>query len=553
MATDDKPTATVLRIKVRHADVDVFVERFASQVTRSGVFIPTRAPKPIGTEIRFEIRTADDRPVLVGQGKVRLTRPHDPAHPRVVAGMAVELQRVGRDSRDVLLRMLEIRKRRGLVDGPEGMPLPGDPEHEERDEVTVARAPRPRPTSAQPEPARPRAASVAPPVVAVVEPSPPVARAPAPPPEAEVAAPPIAPSPPVASAPALTPLVARVRAVLDLSTIPAPPPAPDLDLDDWPEASQPLDEVLVRARALLELGGADLDLEALAAPVAIDAAEISAAAEVALGRPLRSGRSAVAESPLPAPAAPPPVETPSAPPPVETPSAPPDVDAVAAAEPSHDPIVDGAAEAPTADRARGEPAPVAASPTPDAEAAARARAARAQRERARREANDRALRERQERIQRELAAREQAERARAARPAADPLADLDLDSDAETFDREVTRRVPMPTGRRPAVRVPERGAAPERDTTRRVDAATLAAEALDAADLRSSLAAGATPADLEFLERLSLEAAAPPRTAATVRRIPPRTSPPRPAPGPPPPTEPAIDDDSIDISIDFDD
>ena len=125
MADEGKPTATVLRIKVRHADLDAFVERFASQVTRLGVFIPTRTPKPIGTEVRFEIRTADDKPALIGQGKVKLVRAHDAAHPRVVAGMAVELQRVGRDSRDVLVRMLEVRKRRGFVDGPAGMPMPG--------------------------------------------------------------------------------------------------------------------------------------------------------------------------------------------------------------------------------------------------------------------------------------------------------------------------------------------------------------------------------------------------------------------------------------------
>ena len=145
MAADEgKPTATVLRIKVRHADLDAFVERFASQVTRLGVFIPTRTPKPIGTEVRFEIRTADDKPALIGQGKVKLVRAHDPAHPRVVAGMAVELQRVGRDSRDVLVRMLEVRKRRGFVDGPAGMPMPGEPEHDEAREHSAPQWPQAR-------------------------------------------------------------------------------------------------------------------------------------------------------------------------------------------------------------------------------------------------------------------------------------------------------------------------------------------------------------------------------------------------------------------------
>ncbi len=532
MASDDgKPTATVLRIKVRHPDVDSFVDRFASQVTRSGVFIPTRTPKPVGTEVRFEIRTADDRPVLVGQGKVRLVRPHDPQHPRVVAGMAVELQRVGKDSREVLLRMLEVRKRRGLVDGPGGMPLPGEPEHDDKDDVTVARPPRPRAPTVVPD-------------------------------DAADAVPLAPPAPPPPTAPLLAPLAPRPRPSLDVSALAAPPP-PDDELEAWPEASRPLDEVLARARALLaDSGEIDRELEALAQPTApLDRAAAAAAVAAALGRAPRA----------PSPAAPPLRAAPALPPPIAGPVDDATGDATfdaptavaplpPAVPPPPAPPVESPAAPPTEDPALARAAAEAAAQA--AEDAARARAARAQRERAKREANDRALRERNERIQRELAAR-----ARARPPAADPLADLDLDGPADAGDREVTRKVPLPPARRAAVRVPEppprdaraREPAATRETTRRVDAATLAAEALGAADLRSSLAAGATAADLEFLERLSLESSAPPpRTAATVRRIPPRTSPPPPAPAAPaaPPAAPGPandDDDDLDISIEFDD
>ncbi|MBE7454781.1 MAG: TIGR02266 family protein, partial [Kofleriaceae bacterium] len=133
MASDDaRRPPTALRIKVRHADLDTFVERFAPNVARSGIFIPTRQPKPVGEEIRFEIRLATDQAVLVGQGIVRWSREVDPDRPRAPVGMGVELQRVSRESREVLLRMLEARRRRGLADPPGGLPQPPDDGGDER-------------------------------------------------------------------------------------------------------------------------------------------------------------------------------------------------------------------------------------------------------------------------------------------------------------------------------------------------------------------------------------------------------------------------------------
>ncbi|MBL8627041.1 MAG: hypothetical protein JNK64_37475 [Myxococcales bacterium] len=577
MAADEgKPTATVLRIKVRHADLDAFVERFASQITRLGVFIPTRTPKPIGTEVRFEIRTADDKPALIGQGKVKLVRAHDPAHPRVVAGMAVELQRVGRDSRDVLVRMLEVRKRRGLVDGPAGMPMPGEPEHDEAREHS---APHPMPRAATPAP-------IAAPVAAPVDVAEPrdevtVARAPrprpptaAPPPEAEplAIAPPPAPPP---AAPDLAPRVARIRPALDLSAVTAAAPPAHDDLEDWPEARRPLAEVVARARALV---GDDLDAEladAAAPTPVIDLASARIAATAALGRPMRVAGARERSAPLPMPAAlvetgglavaraadvaavelaaPAPIVAPAVTPPpafddattIDVPIA-----AAAAALAASPPAA--AVEPPTAvDVAPFVPAPSAeaialeaALAAEAAESAGRARAARAQRERAKREANDRALRDRNARIQRELAERER--RARPPTGAPDPLAALDLD-EAAPSDREATRKVDL--------------AKVTAEATRRVDAATLAAEALGAADLRSSLAAD--DPDLRFLEQLALdEGPAPARRRAphTVPRTTPPTRPPPPAPPPPGPPPPSArvdvdlaDDDSVEISIDVDD
>src|SRR5262245_41324460 len=100
----------VLRIKLRYDDLDAMVQRFASNVGKSGLFLPTKSTQPIGTEVKFELRLANDTPVLVGMGRVKHVRNPDPDNPRAAFGMGLELMRVSREGREVILRMLERRR-----------------------------------------------------------------------------------------------------------------------------------------------------------------------------------------------------------------------------------------------------------------------------------------------------------------------------------------------------------------------------------------------------------------------------------------------------------
>src|SRR6185312_13585016 len=135
MAPDDKGGArpagpVVLRIKLRYDDLDAMVQRFAPNVGKSGLFLPTKSIQPIGTEIKFELRLANDTPVLVGLGKVKAVRAQDPANPRASFGMAIELMRVTREGREVIIRMIERRRVLGL---PEvAIPMPEDVEQARR-------------------------------------------------------------------------------------------------------------------------------------------------------------------------------------------------------------------------------------------------------------------------------------------------------------------------------------------------------------------------------------------------------------------------------------
>ena len=141
MAADDSsgpraPGPIVLRIKLRYDDVEVMVQRFAANVGKSGLFLPTRSLQPIGSEIKFELRLSDDTPVLVGLGRVKAAKPPDPQHARAAFGMAVELMRVTPQSRALILRMLERRRETGL---PElGLPTAADIDAARRAEAIEA-------------------------------------------------------------------------------------------------------------------------------------------------------------------------------------------------------------------------------------------------------------------------------------------------------------------------------------------------------------------------------------------------------------------------------
>src|SRR5690606_19736615 len=100
MTAEDKRAASrvpvVLRIKLRYADVDTFISKFAINVGRGGMFISSRTPKPAGTRLKFELRLADDSAVIVGIGEVRWIREFDPEHPRRPHGMGIRFEKLSR-------------------------------------------------------------------------------------------------------------------------------------------------------------------------------------------------------------------------------------------------------------------------------------------------------------------------------------------------------------------------------------------------------------------------------------------------------------------------
>jgi uncharacterized protein (TIGR02266 family) len=106
-----------MRIRLKYADVATFVERFASHVSRSGIFIASRVPKPVGTVIRFEFLLADGKTKLIkGEGTVSWVREFDGENPLGPHGMGLRFARLDPDSRQMVDRIVAFKRARGVRD-----------------------------------------------------------------------------------------------------------------------------------------------------------------------------------------------------------------------------------------------------------------------------------------------------------------------------------------------------------------------------------------------------------------------------------------------------
>lgn len=112
----ERRAPVVLRIKLRYQSVDNFIEKFATNISRGGMFISSRKPKPPGSEVRFELRLADDSAIIAGKGIVRWIRDFDPENPRRMHGMGIEFTEVDERSSELLDRIVAHKRHLGLPD-----------------------------------------------------------------------------------------------------------------------------------------------------------------------------------------------------------------------------------------------------------------------------------------------------------------------------------------------------------------------------------------------------------------------------------------------------
>jgi uncharacterized protein (TIGR02266 family) len=107
-----------LRIKFRSANLDQFIERYAVDVSRGGIFIRTREPLPVGTQMRFDFQLQDATPLLAGEGTIVWIRENDPSRAGVTPGMGVRFDKLTASSQPTLEKILAEKARREQAGAP---------------------------------------------------------------------------------------------------------------------------------------------------------------------------------------------------------------------------------------------------------------------------------------------------------------------------------------------------------------------------------------------------------------------------------------------------
>ena len=101
-----KRAPVTLKIKFKSVTIDQFIERYAADVSPGGIFIRTKEPLAVGTQMRFEFQLRDATPLITGDGTVVWTRENDPTRPNAAPGMGVRFDRLGDGSQPILDRIL---------------------------------------------------------------------------------------------------------------------------------------------------------------------------------------------------------------------------------------------------------------------------------------------------------------------------------------------------------------------------------------------------------------------------------------------------------------
>jgi len=112
-----------LKIKFKSTSLEQFIERYSVDISHGGIFIRTKDPLPVGTNLRFEFQLKDASPLITGDGTVVWTRDFDPTRSGVAPGMGVRFDRLPSESQDVLEQILahktaKLGKPEGFLDTP---------------------------------------------------------------------------------------------------------------------------------------------------------------------------------------------------------------------------------------------------------------------------------------------------------------------------------------------------------------------------------------------------------------------------------------------------
>jgi uncharacterized protein (TIGR02266 family) len=105
----EEPEPVSLRFRFDSETVEQFAERYASDVSRGGIFVHSRQPFAVGTQLRLDLQLLDGSPLIIGDGTVFWTREPDPNKPATVPGMGIRFSKLSGRSQQVIELVLSQR------------------------------------------------------------------------------------------------------------------------------------------------------------------------------------------------------------------------------------------------------------------------------------------------------------------------------------------------------------------------------------------------------------------------------------------------------------
>src|SRR5512142_1011192 len=117
--------ARELKLRLAYPSMDEFIERYALNISRGGMFVRYRDPSPPGTELLLDISLESGEHVISGRGVVQWTTPPSaPGEPTRDPGMGIKFLELTRESRALV--DLVIGSQEGEGAQAEEPPIPGD-------------------------------------------------------------------------------------------------------------------------------------------------------------------------------------------------------------------------------------------------------------------------------------------------------------------------------------------------------------------------------------------------------------------------------------------
>jgi molecular chaperone DnaK len=92
-----------LAVRLAFGSLDEFVERYALNISRGGIFVRTRDPRPVGTPVLLDLQLATGERVIRGRGVVaRITTPSAPGEPHREPGVGIRFVELDSASRSLV-------------------------------------------------------------------------------------------------------------------------------------------------------------------------------------------------------------------------------------------------------------------------------------------------------------------------------------------------------------------------------------------------------------------------------------------------------------------